>query len=62
MTENVQVVLLVAGAALVTALAVRALPHVGVTDLASFRAAVAQGQLNMLQPLVNADGHLNEFS
>jgi solute:Na+ symporter, SSS family len=62
MTENVQVVLLVAGAALVTALAVRALPQVGVTDLASFRAAVAPGQLNMLQPVVNAEGHLNEFS
>ena len=31
-------------------------------DLASFQAAVAPGQLNMLQPVVNARGHLNEFS
>jgi SSS family solute:Na+ symporter len=62
MTENVQVVLLVGGAALVTALAVRALPDVGVADAASFRAAVAPGQLHMLQPVVNAEGHLNEFS
>ena len=62
MTENVQVVLLVGGAALVTTLAVRTLPGLGVVDAASFRAAVAPGQLHMLQPVVNARGHLNEFS
>lgn len=62
MTENVQVLLLLGGAALVTVLGLRALPGVGVNDLASFQAAVAPGQLNMLQPVVNARGHLNEFS
>jgi SSS family solute:Na+ symporter len=62
MTENVQVVLLVGGAALVTVLALRALPGVGVTDAAAFRAALAPGQLHMLQPIMNGQGQLNEFS
>jgi SSS family solute:Na+ symporter len=62
MTENVQVVLLLGGAILVTLLGLRALPGVGVQDLAGFKAAVNPGQLNMLQPVVNAKGHLNEFS
>jgi len=54
MTENVQVVLLVGGAALVTVLALRALPGVGVIDAAAFHAAFAPGQLRMLQPIMNA--------
>jgi len=62
MTENVQVLLLLGGALLVTVLGLRALPGVGVFDLAGFRAAVVPGQLHMLQPVVNAQGHLNEFS
>ena len=45
-----------------TVLGLRALPAVGVHDLAAFKAAVKPGQLNMLQPVVNAQGHLNEFS
>ncbi|MEI7908053.1 MAG: sodium/solute symporter [Verrucomicrobiota bacterium] len=62
MTENIQVCLLLGGAALVTVLGIRALPGAGVPDLASFKAAVAPGQLNMLQPIINEHGHLNEFS
>ncbi|MBM3891765.1 MAG: sodium/solute symporter, partial [Verrucomicrobia bacterium] len=62
MTENIQVVLLLFGATLVTVLGLRALPGVGVQDFASFKAAVAPGQINMLHPVVNAQGHLSEFS
>jgi solute:Na+ symporter, SSS family len=62
MTENIQVCLLLGGAALVTVLGLRALPSVGVQDVAAFKAAVAPGQLHMLQPIVKANGHLNEFS
>jgi SSS family solute:Na+ symporter len=62
MTENIQVCLLLGGATLVTVLGIKALPGVGVPDMASFKAAVAPGQLNMLQPIINEQGHLNEFS
>ena len=62
MTENIQVVLLLGGALLVTILGLRALPAVGVHDLATFTATVNPGQLHMLQPVVNTKGHLNEFS
>jgi SSS family solute:Na+ symporter len=62
MTENIQVVLLLGGAILMTIMGIRALPGVGVHDIASFQHAVAPGQLHMLQPVINAQGHLNEFS
>lgn len=62
MTENIQVCLLLGGATLVTVLGLRALPGVGVHDVATFKEAVAPGQLNMLQPIINAQGHLNQFS
>ncbi|MCU0783414.1 MAG: sodium/solute symporter [Verrucomicrobia bacterium] len=62
MTENIQVLLLLGGATLVTVLGLRALPTVGINDLAAFKAAVNPGQLNMLQPVVNNAGHLNGFS
>ena len=62
MTESIQVCLLLGGAMLVTVLGLRALPSVGVHDLATFEAAVMPGQLHMLQPIVNAQGHLNPFS
>ena len=62
MTENIQVVLLLGGAMLLTFLGIKALPNVGVTDFASFKAATAPGQLEMLQPVINKEGHLNGFS
>jgi SSS family solute:Na+ symporter len=62
MTENIQVVLLLGGATLVTVLGVLALPRVGIHNLAAFNQAVAPGQMHMLQPVINSQGHLNEFS
>ncbi|SDS18906.1 sodium/solute symporter [Opitutus sp. GAS368] len=62
MTENIQVGLLLGGAVLVTVLGLRALPGAGVPDIAAFKAVVFPGQLNMLQPITNADGALNGFS
>jgi solute:Na+ symporter, SSS family len=62
MTENIQVVLLLGGATLVTVLGLRALPGVGVHDIATFKDTVAPAQLHMLQPIINSKGHLNEFS
>ena len=62
MTENIQVCLLLGGATLVTVLGLQALPAVGVHDVATFKAAVLPGQLHMLHPIVNAQGHLSEFS
>jgi SSS family solute:Na+ symporter len=62
LTESVQVVLLIGGAVLVTVLAIRALPAVGIHDWPAFKAAAAPGQLGMLQPVHDAQGHLNGFS
>ena len=62
MTENIQVCLLLGGAMLVTLLGIKALPGVGVHDVAGFKAAVMPGQLSMFQPIHDAQGHLNGFS
>ena len=62
MTENIQVVLLLFGATLITVLGLRALPGVGINDFTSFKQAVAPGQLHMLQPVINSEHHLNGFS
>ena len=56
MTENVQVILLLSGATLITALGILALPSVGMHDVSAFRAAVAPGQLSMLQPIREPGG------
>jgi len=62
MTENIQVCLLLGGATLVTVLGICKLPVFGVHDFAGFKAAVQPGQLHMLQPVINGEHHLNEFS
>ncbi len=62
MTENVQVCLLFGGATLLTVLGIRALPGVGVHDLAALRSTLAPAQLHMLQPVINEQGNLNGFS
>ena len=62
MTENIQVCLLLGGATLVTVLGIMALPSAGVHDMATLKAAAAPGQLNMLQPIIDGKGHLNEYS
>ncbi|HOW84600.1 MAG TPA: sodium:solute symporter [Candidatus Aminicenantes bacterium] len=48
-TESIQSVILILGAALVTIFAVLALPSHGIASLAAFKAAVKPGQLSMLQ-------------
>lgn len=62
LTENIQAGLLLFSAGLVTVLAIAALPDVGIRDMASFKLALQPGQLNMLQPIHNTDGHLNQYS
>lgn len=62
MTESIQVWMLLGGTTLVTALGWHALHAVGVNDVAGFKAAVAPGQLSMLRPIVNEQGHLGEYS
>ena len=62
MTENIQVILLLGGAILLTVLGLKALPNVGINDFATFKATAYPGQLEMLQPVINKEGHLNQFS
>ena len=62
MTESIQICLLLGGATLITVLGLAALPGVGIHDAASFKAAVAPGHLSMLQPVLDANRHLNKFS
>jgi SSS family solute:Na+ symporter len=62
MTENIQVVLLLGGALLVTTRGLGALASIGIHDIGAFRAAVQPGQLSMLRPIHDSHGLLNEFS
>ncbi|MGD0911677.1 MAG: sodium/solute symporter [Terracidiphilus sp.] len=62
MTENIQVVLLLGGAILVTVLGLHALPAAGINSIQAFRNTVAPGQLHMLQPIFDSNGHLSEYS
>jgi SSS family solute:Na+ symporter len=62
MTENIQVCLLLGGALFVTVNGLQALGSVGIHDLPALQAAVRPGQLSMLRPIHDSQGHLNEFS
>lgn len=62
MTENIQVLLLLGGAIMLTVLGIKALPGVGISNMAGFKAAAFPGQLEMLQPIINKKGNLNQFS
>jgi solute:Na+ symporter, SSS family len=61
-TENIQVVLLLGGAILLTVLGIKALPSIGIQNFDEFKAAVFPGQLEMLQPIINKAGNLNTYS
>ena len=62
MTENIQVILLLGGATLLTVLGIKALPDAGIHNVADFKSVAFPGQLEMLQPIINKDGNLNQFS
>jgi SSS family solute:Na+ symporter len=62
LTETIQMILLLCGAGLVTVLGVKALPAAGVHSLEDFKAVAFPGQLEMLQPIINKEGNLNQFS
>lgn len=62
MTENIQVVLLLGGATLLTVLGIKALPDAGIHTIADFKSVAFPGQLEMLQPIINKEGDLNQFS
>ena len=62
MTENIQVVLLLGGATLLTVLGIKALPDAGIHNVADFKSVAFPGQLEMLQPIINKKGNLNQFS
>ena len=61
-TETIQTFLLLAGAVLLTWLAVSRLPAAGIESYADFRAEMKPGQLEMIHPIRDADGHLNKYS
>ena len=61
-TENIQVCLLLISSALVTVLGLCALPAARIHDLHSFVRALPPGQLQMLQPITDIHGRLNEYS
>ena len=62
MTENIQVILLLGGALLLTVLGIKALPDAGVHTIADFKSIAFPGQLEMLQPIMNTEGNLNQYS
>jgi SSS family solute:Na+ symporter len=61
-TETIQTVLLLGGAVLLLILGINYLPQVGVTDVATLKAALKPDQLSILHPVHNAAGHLSSYS
>ena len=62
LTETIQMILLLCGACLITVLGLKALPDAGVHNLEEFKSVAFPGQLEMLQPIINKEGNLNQFS
>jgi len=61
-TDAIQAVLLLLGAAMLTILGVVHLPDVGIDSLAELREAAKPQQMSMIHPLTTADGTLSEYS
>ncbi len=65
-TDAIQAVLLLVGAALLTWFGIQALPEAGIDSWASFKAACKPDQLSMIQPITDPDApgifSLREFS
>jgi SSS family solute:Na+ symporter len=61
-TDTIQAVLLLLGAAVLTVLGVVHLPDVGIESLAELREAAKPQQMSMIHPLTKADGTLTEYS
>lgn len=61
-TDAIQAVILLLGASLLTLLALFALPAHGVETFEQFKAVIRPGQLDMVQPLRDSAGRLNELS
>ena len=61
-TDSIQAVLLLAGAAVLTVISITHLPDVGIHSLAEMKAAVKPEQLNMIHGLKDSSGFLNEYS
>lgn len=62
-TDTIQAVLLLLGAAILTVICITHLPDIGINSFAELRAAVKPEQMNMIHGLKNPEtGHLNEYS
>ncbi|MCK4646822.1 MAG: sodium/solute symporter [Candidatus Aminicenantes bacterium] len=61
-TDSIQAVLLLLGAAVLTVVSITHLPDVGIHSLAELKAAVKPEQMNMIHGLKDASGFLNEYS
>ncbi|NOR54212.1 MAG: sodium/solute symporter, partial [Candidatus Aminicenantes bacterium] len=61
-TDSIQAVLLLLGAAILTVVSIMHLPDVGIHSLAELKAAVKPEQMNMIHGLKDASGFLNEYS
>lgn len=61
-TDTIQAVLLLLCAAILTIMGLLALPGHGIESLTQFKEAIRPGQVSMIHPLRDAEGHLNELS
>lgn len=61
-TDSIQAVLLLLGAAVLTVVSITHLPDVGIHSLTELKAAVKPEQMNMIHGLKDASGFLNEYS